>query len=428
MKRHISPKKLGALSVAAGAATLGAVSTADAGLQVYDHRAAPIYAITEYFLFNQTLAVLNVKTGDFQYVVEQGGNGGETDGVNTPDRYNQDGFVDNNLIPETDLTADTVWLSHRDVDVDVGWGPKAGDVVTVETPTGGAGGTLDAAQGPVFTNREGDPATWEPHDWYWADQSGTAATYPADPGSAGQVDGAMSFNDSSPTGYTGVVTHGFGGLGHGSGSSFGVYPNPSAIPFKLEEGDGTHYGWVAVQHNEDRNRVWIHGWAYQTTPGAPADLTWIGDAGGVVGDFDGDGDVDADDVDDLCANMGGDAGTYDMDGDGDVDEDDMTFHVENYLEYDSDGDGTADGQGTFRGDFNTDGTVNGTDLSILSGGFGTTTGFAGGNANCDTTVNGTDLSILSGVFGNVVTAAVPEPVTITLLSLGGVALLRRRGR
>ena len=178
-------------------------------------------------------------------------------------------------------------------------------------------------------------------------------------------------------------------------------------------------------------------------PNSPGEINWsiysfygegqssgvvIGPSPGtpIVGDFDGDGDVDADDVDDLCANMGGDVGTYDMDGDGDVDEDDMTFHVENYLEYDSDGDGNPDGQGTFRGDFNTDGSVNGTDLSILSGGFGTTTGFAGGNANCDATVNGTDLSILSGVFGNVATAAVPEPLTIGLLSLGGIAMLRRR--
>jgi hypothetical protein len=145
--------------------------------------------------------------------------------------------------------------------------------------------------------------------------------------------------------------------------------------------------------------------------------------GGLIGDFDGDGDVDADDVDDLCANMGGDVGTYDMDGDGDVDEDDMTFHVENYLEWDN---GVDSGSGTFRGDFNTDGTVNGTDLSILSGGFGTSVGFAGGNANCDLTVNGTDLSILSSVFGNDATAAVPEPVTMSMMAVGAMALLRRR--
>jgi hypothetical protein len=145
-----------------------------------------------------------------------------------------------------------------------------------------------------------------------------------------------------------------------------------------------------------------------------------------VGDFDGDGDVDSDDVDMLCANIGGDPATYDVDGDGDVDEDDMTFHVENYLEYDSDGDGTVDGAGTFRGDFNTDGTVNGTDLSIMSGSFGGTAGFASGNANCDATVNGTDLSILSSVFGNVATAAIPEPATMSLVALGAIAILRRK--
>ena len=143
------------------------------------------------------------------------------------------------------------------------------------------------------------------------------------------------------------------------------------------------------------------------------------------GDFDGDGDIDADDVDILCANMGGDLDPYDLNEDGVVDEDDMIFHIETLIEYDTNGDGTPDGVGTYQGDFNLDGVVNATDLQIMKGGFGAAGGYADGNANCDTVVNATDLQILKGNFG-LSASAVPEPLTIGLLSLGGVALLRRR--
>ena len=143
------------------------------------------------------------------------------------------------------------------------------------------------------------------------------------------------------------------------------------------------------------------------------------------GDGNTDGEISPADVDLLCDNIpAGDPAVFDMDGDGDVDEADMIFHVENFLEFDVDGDGIVDGQGTFRGDFNCDGAVNGTDLSVMNTHFGSGAGFAGGNANTDSVINGTDLSILAGTFGQA--AAVPEPLTVSLLAMGAGSLLRKR--
>ncbi|HDZ21816.1 hypothetical protein LCGC14_0368990 [marine sediment metagenome] len=175
-------------------------------------------------------------------------------------------------------------------------------------------------------------------------------------------------------------------------------------------------------------------------PYAPGPINWtllslrrVGQSNGTVlgpailattpGDYDDDGDVDADDVDLLRANMGGDPATYDADGDGDVDEDDMIWHVENLVEL-TDGSGRL---GTRRGDFNLDGFVDGTDLALMKTAFGQPgMGYADGNANPDLFVDGTDLAILKTNFGFIADPAVPEPVTIGLLALGGLALLRRR--
>ena len=147
---------------------------------------------------------------------------------------------------------------------------------------------------------------------------------------------------------------------------------------------------------------------------------------GVPGDFDDDGDVDADDIDILCDNMGGAPDPYDVDEDGDVDEDDLVFLIENLAEWDN---GVDTGIGTKQGDFNLDGLVNATDLAIMKGTFGTSgVNYAGGNANCDDLVNATDLAILKGTFGFVALTggSVPEPMTIGLLAMGGLTLLRRR--
>ena len=203
------------------------------------------------------------------------------------------------------------------------------------------------------------------------------------------------------------------------------HPDDTVVPYfltttlhdQLQAG-----GHTSVLINVDASDIGFHGWDRDYN-----DDQWqffmdsVPDA-----DLDDDGDTDAGDVDILCANMAGDPGVYDMDEDGDVDEDDLTHMVEHFVEWNSPGGGS--GIGSFLGDFNLDGSVNGTDLSIVSANFGLAVGFAGGNANCDGVVNGTDLSILASTFGNVATAAIPEPATLSLLSLGGLSILRRRRR
>jgi len=154
--------------------------------------------------------------------------------------------------------------------------------------------------------------------------------------------------------------------------------------------------------------------------------------GGVPGDYDGDGDVDADDVDELCANIGTTdpalLDTMDLDDDGDVDVDDQVIHVTTLLEYDLNGDDVADGQGTFQADFNTDGSVDLADLTILRTNSGLTgQGFADGDTNCDGTVDLADLTTLRGLSGSSV-AGVPEPTVIGLMLIGGAGLLAKRRR
>jgi hypothetical protein len=80
------------------------------------------------------------------------------------------------------------------------------------------------------------------------------------------------------------------------------------------------------------------------------------------------------------------------------------------------------------GDANGDGVVNVGDLGILAGNYGTLTGatWAMGDFNGDGAVNVGDLGILAGNYGATAAAAVPEPMSLGLLTLGGLALIRRR--
>jgi len=141
------------------------------------------------------------------------------------------------------------------------------------------------------------------------------------------------------------------------------------------------------------------------------------------GDLDGDGDVDADDVDLLRASFG--QPDQDLDGDGDTDPDDLVFLVENYLEWERSNPGA--GVGTLLGDINLDGLVDENDRLALAAGFGSQGGWADGNLDGDDLVDIADLTILRTNLGMAATTGtVPEPATLGLLGLGGLALLRRR--
>jgi len=114
------------------------------------------------------------------------------------------------------------------------------------------------------------------------------------------------------------------------------------------------------------------------------------------GDMDGDGDVDADDIDLLFADFGdaGRAGPQsDLDGDGDAESSDMDILIHNLVE-------TTVGVGTEYGDANLDGTVEATDLTRLAGNFASWgVGWGGGDFNGSGLVNITDLVILATHYG-----------------------------
>ena len=174
-------------------------------------------------------------------------------------------------------------------------------------------------------------------------------------------------------------------------------------------------------------------------PGAPADITsavwtyYTGDTYATIvgpgplasrlGDFDGDGDIDADDIDALGAAIQASSTdlAFDMDGNGLVEQADFNLHVTTLVDT-----LIGEGSGTMFGDFNLDGVIDLIDLGTLGEQYGIGTGWATGDTDGNGVIDLIDLGSVGENYGFAATAPIPEPATMTLLGLGAVALIRRR--
>jgi len=140
------------------------------------------------------------------------------------------------------------------------------------------------------------------------------------------------------------------------------------------------------------------------------------------GDMNGDGIVDELDIDLLAAAIrNGETNlNFDVNGDGLVNADDLGTEIGSLVDTDA-------GKGTFFADANLDGSVNDLDLNALIAGYHGTGGWTAGDFDGDGVVGLLDLALMGEYYNSAPGGdPVPEPITMGLLAVGGIAMIRRR--
>jgi len=229
----------------------------------------------------------------------------------------------------------------------------------------------------------------------------------------------------------------------GHGTSIGLYgPGGHAVTvwgFTHDGDDPTDYNGIYITDSDDYKYfsnapdvlryydVEFHDNAWYLQNYYGSNSWFIGNVHALAmapstGDLDGNRDVDAGDIDLLAAAIrGGETDPdCDLNGDGLVDIADMDKLVRDII-------------GTEYGDTDLDHSVDLADFSALKMNFSKGTTWEAGDFNGDGIVGLTDFTILKRYYVRQVgvetnRAAVPEPATVLILTLGGIAVVSRRKR
>ena len=185
----------------------------------------------------------------------------------------------------------------------------------------------------------------------------------------------------------------------------------------------THFGIFPVSASGAESTVWIDDLTYTTK---------VGGSGGPACDFTGDSACDVADIDDLfgqgnlVTGVSAAGSVYDLTGDDTLNGDDVAAWLSDAA--------TENGQASayMSSDIDLDRDVDLTDFNGLAVNFspGSSAGlFSTGDSDGDGDVDLSDYNALAGSFdptGYGGAVAVPEPVSLILLSVGGVLVLSRR--